>query len=49
MDLATIIGIVGAIGFVLMAMIQGGELAMFVNVPSILIVFCDAIFAVVYR
>lgn len=46
MDLATIIGIVGAIGFVLMAMIQGGELAMFVNVPSILIVFCGSLFVV---
>ncbi|MFT6345424.1 MAG: chemotaxis protein MotA [Paraglaciecola sp.] len=46
MDLATIIGILGAIGFVLMAMIQGGELGTFVNGPSILIVFCGSLFVV---
>jgi chemotaxis protein MotA len=45
-DLATIIGILGAIGFVLMAMIQGGDIAMFINVPSILIVFGGSIFVV---
>jgi chemotaxis protein MotA len=45
-DLATIIGILGAIGFVLLAMIQGGELTMFVNGPSILIVFGGSIFVV---
>jgi chemotaxis protein MotA len=45
-DLATIIGILGAIGFVIMAMIQGGDIAMFVNVPSILIVFCGSLFVV---
>ena len=46
MDLATIIGILGAIGFVVMAMIQGGDIAMFINVPSILIVFCGSLFVV---
>lgn len=46
MDLATIIGILGAIGFVIMAMVQGGDIAMFVNVPSILIVFCGSLFVV---
>ncbi|KXI27416.1 flagellar motor protein PomA [Paraglaciecola hydrolytica] len=46
MDLATIIGILGSIGFVVMAMVQGGELMMFVNVPSILIVFCGSLFVV---
>jgi chemotaxis protein MotA len=45
-DLATIIGILGAIGFVLMAMVQGGDLAMFVNGPSILIVFGGSVFVV---
>jgi chemotaxis protein MotA len=45
-DLATIIGILGAIGFVVMAMIQGGDIAMFINVPSILIVFCGSLFVV---
>ena len=46
MDLATIIGMLGGIGFVVMAMIQGGDIAMFINVPSILIVFCGSLFVV---
>jgi chemotaxis protein MotA len=45
-DLATIIGIIGAMAFIIMAMLQGGELGMFVNVPSILIVFCGSLFVV---
>jgi chemotaxis protein MotA len=45
-DLATIIGILGSIGFVVMAMVQGGDIAMFINVPSILIVFCGSLFVV---
>ena len=46
MDLATVIGMVGGIGFIVMAMILGGELGMFVDVPSVLIVFCGSIFVV---
>ncbi len=46
MDLATIIGMVGAIGFVVMAMLLGGSLDMFVDVPSVLIVFCGSLFVV---
>ncbi|GGW85741.1 flagellar motor protein PomA [Alteromonas halophila] len=46
MDLATIIGMLGAIGFVVMAMILGGNMAMFINVPSILIVFGGTLFVV---
>ena len=46
MDLATIIGIIGAIGFVVMAMVLGGDMGMFINVPSILIVFGGTIFVV---
>jgi chemotaxis protein MotA len=45
-DLATIIGILGAIGFVVIAMVQGGDIAMFINVPSILIVFGGSVFVV---
>jgi chemotaxis protein MotA len=45
-DLATIIGIIGAMGFIIMAMLQGGDLGMFINVPSILIVFCGSLFVV---
>ena len=44
MDLATLIGMIGAFGFVIMAMVLGGDLSMFVNVPSILIVFGGTIF-----
>ena len=39
MDLSTIIGIVAAFGLMLMAITQGGPLTIFINVPSILIVF----------
>lgn len=39
MDLSTVIGIGAAFGLMLMAIIQGGPLSIFVNVPSILIVF----------
>ncbi len=46
MDLATLIGMVGAIGFVVMAMVLGGDLGMFINGPSVLIVFGGTIFVV---
>ena len=46
MDLATVIGIIGAIGFIVLAMIMGGDLSMFVDVPSVLIVFCGSLFVV---
>lgn len=46
MDLATLIGILGAIGFIVMAMIQGGDIGMFINMPSILIVFGGTLFVV---
>jgi len=45
-DLATLIGMVGAIGFVVMAMVLGGDMGMFINVPSLLIVFGGTIFVV---
>lgn len=46
MDLATLIGMLGAIGFIVMAMILGGDISMFVDTQSILIVFCGSIFVV---
>ncbi|MER2493077.1 flagellar motor protein PomA [Catenovulum sediminis] len=46
MDLATVIGLVGAIAFIVMAMILGGDLTMFFDVPSVLIVFCGSLFVV---
>ncbi len=45
MDLATVIGIVGAIGMVIGAMIVAGGLSPFLDVPSILIVFGGTAFA----
>ena len=46
MDLATLLGILGAIGFIVMAMILGGDISMFVDTQSILIVFCGSLFIV---
>ena len=46
MDLATLIGMLGAIGFVVMAMVMGGDIGMFINVPSILIVFGGTLFVI---
>ncbi|GLX84370.1 flagellar motor protein PomA [Thalassotalea loyana] len=46
MDLATVLGMLGAIGFIVMAMILGGDISMFVDTQSILIVFCGSIFVV---
>ena len=46
MDLATLIGMIGAFGMIVMAMVQGGDLSMFVDVPSVLIVFCGSPFVV---
>lgn len=46
MDLATLIGMLGAIGFVVMSMVMSGELGMFVNVPSLLIVFGGTLFVI---
>lgn len=46
MDLATLIGMIGAIGFIVMAMVSAGDIAMFVDVPSTLIVFGGTLFVV---
>ncbi|PIE58456.1 MAG: motility protein A [Desulfobulbus propionicus] len=39
MDIATLIGTVAAFGLMLMAILQGGGIGMFIDVPSMLIVF----------
>ncbi|MEC8443063.1 MAG: flagellar motor protein PomA [Pseudomonadota bacterium] len=49
MDLASIVGIVGAFGIVIFAMILGGDIMMFVNVPSLLIVVVGSMFAVMMK
>ncbi len=46
MDIATVIGIVGALGIIAVAMVLSGGIALFINVPSILVVFGGASFAV---
>ncbi|GAA5139029.1 flagellar motor protein PomA [Thalassotalea piscium] len=46
MDLATLLGILGAIGFIVMAMVLGGDISMFIDTQSILIVFCGSTFVV---
>ncbi|MDQ4424836.1 MAG: flagellar motor protein PomA, partial [Thalassolituus sp.] len=43
MDLASLVGLVGAFGIVIFAMILGGDITMFVNVPSLLIVIVGSL------
>ena len=49
MDIATLIGLIGAIGMVLGAMIFAGGLGPFIDFASILIVFGGTFFAVMYK
>ncbi|WP_320823319.1 flagellar motor protein PomA [Reinekea sp.] len=44
MDIAMLVGLVGAIGMILMAMLLGGSLTIFINIPSVLIVFAGSTF-----
>ncbi|AEX21133.1 flagellar motor protein PomA [Vibrio sp. EJY3] len=49
MDLATLIGLIGGIAFVVMAMVLGGSIGMFVDVTSILIVVGGSTFVVLMK
>jgi len=49
LDIATLVGLIGAIAMVVMAMILGGSLGMFVDVPSILIVVVGTHFVVMMK
>ena len=49
MDLATLIGLIGSFAFIIMAMMLGGTLGMFVDIPSILIVFGGSLFVVLTK
>ncbi len=49
MDLATLLGLIGALGIVLIAMLMGGSVAMYFDVPSLLIVFVGSIFVVLVK
>jgi len=48
-DLATLVGLVGALALIIVAMLMSGELSMFVNVPSIVIVVGGSVFAVMAK
>jgi chemotaxis protein MotA len=49
MDLATLIGLIGAFGIVVYSMVSGGSLGMFVNAPSLLIVLVGSLFVVLMK
>ncbi|WP_132699834.1 flagellar motor protein PomA [Reinekea marinisedimentorum] len=44
MDIAMLVGLIGAVAMVVMAMLLGGSLGIFINVPSLLIVFGGSTF-----
>ncbi len=49
MDLATIVGLIGALGLITVTMLMSGDLGMFVNAPSLVIVIGGSIFAVMAK
>lgn len=49
MDLATLIGILGSFAFIIMAMLLGGTLSMFADLPSALIVFGGSLCVVLMK
>ena len=49
MDLATIVGLIGALALITISMLMSGELAMFVNGPSVVIVVGGSVFAVMAK
>jgi chemotaxis protein MotA len=48
-DIATIVGIIGAFAIIIMAMVLGGDLGIFVNPPSLLIVLGGSLFVVLIK
>lgn len=49
MDLATLVGLLGAFGIIFTAMVLGGSVLLFVNLPSLLIVLVGTLFAVLVK
>lgn len=49
MDIATLVGLIGAVAMVLMSMILGGSIMVFINIPSILIVVVGSHFVVLMK
>jgi chemotaxis protein MotA len=48
-DLATLIGLIGAFGFIIGAMASSGGVAIFIDVPSVLIVVIGSLFVVMMK
>jgi len=48
-DIATLVGILGALGLVVAAMVMGGDIMIFVNPPSLLIVVGGTLFTVLIK
>jgi chemotaxis protein MotA len=49
MDLATLVGIIGAFSVVIVSMVMGGSAGMFINVPSLMIVLVGTLFVVLMK
>ncbi len=49
MDIATLLGLIGAFAIVIVAMLLGGSILVFVNIPSLLVVLGGTIFAVLMK
>ncbi|MDF2181686.1 flagellar motor protein PomA [Neptuniibacter sp. CAU 1671] len=49
MDIATLVGLLGGFGIVVAAMVMGGDVGIFVNPPSLLIVVGGSIFVVLMK
>ncbi len=49
MDLATLVGLIGALALIVISMLMSGELMMFVNGPSVVIVVGGTLFAVMAK
>ena len=49
MDLATLVGLLGAMGLIITTMLMSGDLGMFLNAPSVVIVIGGSIFAVMAK
>ncbi|ATG74811.1 flagellar motor protein PomA [Zobellella denitrificans] len=49
MDLATLLGLIGGMAFIAMAMVLGGGITMYMDVPSIFIVFVGSLFVVMMK
>ena len=49
MDIATIVGLLGAFGLIIFAMLDGGDLAAYTNVPGLMIVVGGSVMVVLLR